>query len=72
MTGQWTDIEKESSDEVILTNEELWKQWKEEHKEELTRIDELLKEGHTRHCACRLVWGDGCCECGLDKSNAGC
>jgi murein endopeptidase len=19
--------------------------------------------GHTRHCACRIVWGDGECEC---------
>ena len=26
---------------------------------------ELLKEkGHTHHCACRQVWGDGECECG--------
>ena len=24
----------------------------------------LYAQGHTRHCACRQVWGDGECECG--------
>jgi hypothetical protein len=27
-------------------------------------IERLIRQGHTQHCACRLVWGDGECECG--------
>jgi len=30
-------------------------------------IEILQKEGHTYHCACRIVWGDGECEC--DKAD---
>lgn len=26
-------------------------------------IAKYIDEGHTYHCACRLVWGDGECEC---------
>ena len=40
--------------------------WTEENK----RIDEYVARGHTPHCACRIVWGDGIsdgCECGLIK-----
>ena len=32
-------------------------------KEEIT---EAVRSGHTYHCACRMVWGDGECECGKD------
>lgn len=32
--------------------------------EEKLEIERLVASGHTRHCACRIVWGDGCCECG--------
>jgi hypothetical protein len=28
-------------------------------------IEKLQNEGHPYHCACRQVWGDGECECGL-------
>lgn len=28
-------------------------------------IVNLQEEGHPHHCACRQVWGDGECECGL-------
>ena len=27
-------------------------------------IKTLVKCGHTYHCACRITWGDGECECG--------
>lgn len=27
------------------------------------KINSLIMEGHTEHCACRQVWGDGECEC---------
>lgn len=26
-------------------------------------ISKLISDGHTHHCACRQVWGDGECEC---------
>jgi hypothetical protein len=29
-------------------------------------LERLKKEGHTNHCACRIVWGDGMCECGAN------
>ena len=37
----------------------------ETYREELERIEELVREGHTYHCACRMVYGDGECECQL-------
>ena len=43
-----------------------------EHKEvfeESMRAQTLITQGHTHHCACRLVWGDGECECGKGASN---
>ena len=30
-------------------------------------IPRLMRDGHTCHCACRLVWGDGECECGAGE-----
>ena len=27
------------------------------------KIQELIREGHSEHCAKRQVWGDGKCEC---------
>lgn len=27
------------------------------------KIKQLIKLGHTHHCAYRQVWGDGECEC---------
>jgi len=41
-----------------------WEEWGKEEAENIERIKELRNDGHTRHCACRLVWGDGECECG--------
>ena len=35
--------------------------------EDRERIDEFIIKGHSDHCACRLVWGDGECECHLRK-----
>jgi len=29
------------------------------------RVDRLVGAGHTKHCARRIAWGDGVCECGL-------
>jgi hypothetical protein len=36
---------------------------KAEAKNNLKRINELIIAGHTRHCAYRMIWGDGECEC---------
>ena len=30
---------------------------------EADRIRRYQRLGHTHHCACRIVWGDGECEC---------
>jgi len=27
------------------------------------RVEDIEKSGHTYHCACRQVWGDGECDC---------
>jgi len=37
----------------------------EQCKKDFFEIERHQKEGHTYHCSCRLVWGDGECECGL-------
>lgn len=40
----------------------------EEHihnQQDMKEIELLEKEGHTNHCGCRQVWGDGECECEL-------
>lgn len=37
----------------------------EEFKEDSKNIHLHMDKGHTYHCACRLVWGDGECECKL-------
>ena len=42
-----------------------WRQWEERHSEDLAEVDRLQKVGHSHHCACRQVWGDGECECDL-------
>lgn len=47
--------------EQVLFCESCAKEWNDDQK----RIDELQKQGHSHHCACRQVWGDGECECAL-------
>lgn len=32
-------------------------------------ISMLEKNGHTPHCARRIIWGDGDCECGFDPAH---
>ena len=34
------------------------------------RIEDLTAQGHSYHCSCRIVWGDGECECSLEKTNS--
>jgi hypothetical protein len=47
-----------------------WREFEDEHAEDIGRIKEHQGWGHTYHCACRLVWGDGECECNKKKENA--
>lgn len=35
----------------------------EETDEAYRRLDELREGGHSYHCAARMIWGDGECEC---------
>lgn len=37
----------------------------EENAQAKAKAESLLEAGHTRHCAHRIIWGDGECECGL-------
>jgi len=46
-------------------NEILWKEWEIEHADEIKEIKKIRESGHSHHCACRQVWGDGECECDL-------
>lgn len=32
-------------------------------KDDWREVARLMDAGHTYHCACRMVWGDGECEC---------
>lgn len=47
---------------MIAENRE---EWEVEEAENLKRIREFQAKGHSHHCACRQVWGDGECECDL-------
>ena len=42
-----------------------WSAWEADKTESLQLINELQAKGHSHHCACRQVWGDGECECDL-------
>ena len=33
------------------------------------KINKLTNIGHTRHCACRITFGDGQCECDCNSTN---
>ena len=49
----------------LLCNEWHWREWEIEERDNLKRIIEIKEAGHSRHCACRQVWGDGECECDM-------
>ena len=40
-----------------------WQEWIIEESDSLNKIDKIILDGHTWHCACRQAWGDGYCEC---------
>ena len=47
-------------------NEAKWKEFEDEHEDDYEQIQKLMSAGHKKHCACRMVWGDGECECGIE------
>ena len=49
----------------LLCNEWHWREFEIEHQNDYKEIARIQKEGHSHHCACRQVWGDGECECDL-------
>lgn len=44
-------------------NGDLCSQCTDQMNEDYDMIDYLVSQGHSRHCACRMVWGDGVCTC---------
>ena len=46
------------------TNKE---EWEVEKRDDFQKIADLIEQGHGRHCACRIVWGDGECSCRLSS-----
>jgi hypothetical protein len=51
------DVAKAADEGMSMIDEERL------YQEELKQIREIETQGHTYHCACRQVWGDGECEC---------
>lgn len=49
--------------EKLLPEPGLCDQCEDENDEAIEKIDEFIADGHTNHCAYRMVWGDGECEC---------
>jgi hypothetical protein len=62
---KWLPEQAIENNLCLLCNEWHWREWKIEERENLKRIDYLKAQGHSEHCACRQVWGDGECECDL-------
>lgn len=50
-----------------ICNDEKWKEWEIKEADNLKEIDRLQEKGHSHHCACRQIYGDGECECDLYK-----
>ena len=60
-----TKTELIGDDYCPICNEWHWRIWEKEHRRELLNIEIIKEKGHSHHCACRQVWGDGECECDL-------
>lgn len=57
------------SNVCIKCNNIAWKKWEIKEADNLKKIDQLQNEGHSFHCACRQVWGDGVCICNKGITN---
>lgn len=55
---------KQCEENKILSSDDLCFFCVKQNREDSESLKALQEAGHTRHCACRIVWGDGECECG--------
>ena len=42
---------------------ESWEEWEEEEVDNITKVKAFQRQGHTLHCACGIIWGNGICTC---------
>lgn len=62
MCGVKEATAKNSQGDLIMC-QDCFGEWKHDQ----AVIKRLERSGHTYHCACRQVWGDGECECSKDN-----
>lgn len=62
---KWLPAGAIENNRCLSCNEAGWEKWEEDEADNLKRIEEMQKQGHSHHCACRQIWGDGECECDL-------
>ena len=60
---KWISIDGIENNLCQECNEQSWADFEKEHEPDLQKIKEIQTKGHSHHCACRQVWGDGECEC---------
>lgn len=47
----------------ISCNKKSWDDWEKEYSKDIMKIKKLREQGHSLHCACRQIFGDGECLC---------
>lgn len=62
---KWLPDEAIENNRCLDCNAERWQEWEQEEADNLAQIAILQNQGHSHHCACRQVWGDGECECDM-------
>jgi len=62
--GVCPQCDKEVGEKELTKNGSVCAPCREQNSIDNQRISELVIDGHTAHCAKRIVWGDGECECG--------
>ena len=59
----WRAKYRKEKDDKKIINWIRWRLWSFRERENLKKIEVIRKAGHSHHCACRQVWGDGACNC---------
>lgn len=44
---------------------------KDQFDKDCIEVDKIRAQGHSMHCACRIVWGDGECTCNQTANRPG-
>lgn len=52
---------------VEVENDDMCSDCKTEQRITRNFMEHLMHDGHTKHCASRIAYGDGECECALSK-----